>query len=104
MLAESVGKEKFAPDCDPIMQTLLAAQKSGIASDDPAAAGIMTTFARIAKSMGPDFVKYLPQIMPALLKSAGVSARCVLRRAVICIIAHVPSHIGMNFVLCQLLM
>lgn len=71
-MAESVGKEKFAPDCDAIMKTLLSAQQAGIASDDPAAGSIMTTFARIAKALGADFVPYLPHIVPALIKSAGV--------------------------------
>jgi hypothetical protein len=78
MLAQAVEGEKFRPELDAIMQALLGMLAQGMPSDDPQHGEIVTTMARIARSVKQEFLPYLPQILPSIFKSARIDDACVI--------------------------
>jgi hypothetical protein len=70
LVGMAVGKEKFGPDANAIMEMLNALQNSEMEDDDPTASYLLQAWARICKCLGHDFLPYLAVVMPPLLKSA----------------------------------
>eukprot|EP00501_MAST-03F_sp_TOSAG23-6_P001448 GSMAST32.ASY1.ANO1.1505.1 assembled CDS len=60
------------------MDILLATLQHGIAPDDPQASYIAQTCCRIGKTMGSQFVPYLPLVLPSLLNAAANADKDVL--------------------------
>lgn len=55
-------------DVNPIMNQMAQAQMSAsLAADDPQRSYILKAWVRIGKTMGGDFVPYMPVVMPPLL-------------------------------------
>ena len=69
LIGLAVGKETFQEDAKEVMQVLVSADGQ-LDPDDPQISYMMQAWTRICKALGPDFVPYLPYVMPMLLKSA----------------------------------
>lgn len=78
MIAQAVEGDKFRPELGPMMDALLKMLHTNLPSDDPQHGEIVTTMARICRSVKQEFVPYLPLIMPGLLKSARITDACVI--------------------------
>ncbi|KAG2182508.1 hypothetical protein INT43_007439 [Umbelopsis isabellina] len=70
LIALAVGKEVFAPFVQEFINLLIESQQSVTESDDPQTSYLLASWARMCKVLGPDFLPYLPVIMPPLLQSA----------------------------------
>jgi HEAT repeat protein len=70
LIALAVGKEVFAPFTQDFISLLIEGQQSVTESDDPQTSYLLASWARMCKVLGPDFLPYLPVIMPPLLQSA----------------------------------
>ena len=73
LIGLAVGKEKFLPDAHFIMNLMRRVQDA-CESDDPQTSYMLAAWARICKVLGPDFIEYLPVVMPPLLRSAQLKA------------------------------
>jgi len=70
VIAGGVGKEKFAPDAESVIQLFHQAQQS-ITSDDDAQAGfLIQSWSRLCRVLDKDFIQYLPHVLPSLFKAA----------------------------------
>jgi len=88
LIGLAVGREKFLPDASAVMQLLLNTQ-SGIEeleADDPIISYLISAWARMCKIIGAEFVRYLPVVMPNVLKAAQIKPEVAL------IDADDPSH------------
>ncbi|KAL3318569.1 Importin-5 [Cichlidogyrus casuarinus] len=84
LIGLAVGKERFMQDAGPIIELLFKAQQQSssagdqptgeetMQSDDPQLCFMIGAWARICKLMGPDFLPYLPMVMPQVLKTASI--------------------------------
>jgi len=70
LIALAVGKEVFAPFVQDFINLLIESQQSVTETDDPQTSYLLASWARMCKVLGPDFLPYLPVIMPPLLQSA----------------------------------
>lgn len=70
LIALAVGKEVFAPFVQEFINLLIESQQSVTETDDPQTSYLLASWARMCKVLGPDFLPYLPVIMPPLLQSA----------------------------------
>ena len=71
---------QFLPDASAVMQLLLNTQ-SGIEEledDDPIISYLISAWARMCKIIGKDFVRYLPVVMPNVLKAAQIKPEVAL--------------------------
>ncbi|CAJ0632852.1 673_t:CDS:10, partial [Entrophospora sp. SA101] len=66
----AVGKEIFLQNAPEFIQLLTMIQQSVTEPDDPQVSYLIASWARVCKVLGPDFVPYLPTVMPPLLQSA----------------------------------
>jgi importin-5 len=66
----AVGKERFAADAHEIMKYMQAVQAAGLDPDDPLPGYMLQAGARICKTLGRDFLPYLPIVMPPMLEAA----------------------------------
>lgn len=73
LIGLAVGKEKFLPDANHIMQLLLKTQTEmgSIEAEDPQVSYMISAWTRICRLMGTDFQQYLPLVMPAVMKTAS---------------------------------
>jgi hypothetical protein len=78
MMAQAVHCEKFRPELEPIMEALLTMLSADMSADDPQRGEIVTTMARICRSVKQEFVPYLPRVIPSLLVSARIDDACVI--------------------------
>lgn len=73
LVGSTVGKERFGVDALSVMQLMVQAQASGLDADDPTRVYMLRAWVRICKCLGPDFVPYLPLVMPPLLAAASAN-------------------------------
>ncbi|CAN0226501.1 unnamed protein product [Pylaiella littoralis] len=78
LVGATVGKERFGVDALSVMQLMVQAQASGLDDDDPTRVYMLRAWVRICKCLGPDFVPYLPLLMPPLLASASANVEVEL--------------------------
>ncbi|KAJ3184924.1 hypothetical protein HDU85_001617 [Gaertneriomyces sp. JEL0708] len=72
LIALAVGKDVFANDAPEFIQILQQMQESVTDPDDPVGSYLLAAWARVGKVLGPDFVPYLPMVLPPLLQSAAL--------------------------------
>uniref|UniRef100_A0AC35TWV0 TOG domain-containing protein n=1 Tax=Rhabditophanes sp. KR3021 TaxID=114890 RepID=A0AC35TWV0_9BILA len=74
LIGLAVGVEKFEPDVNDIMQTVLTVQneEGENTSGDPLMSYMISSWARICKILGEKFGQYLPMVMPSVMKAAGL--------------------------------
>lgn len=74
LIALAVGKERLGNDAINLVQLLATIQQSITDSDDPQAQYLMHCWGRMARVLGPDFLPFLPNVMPPLLLLASAKA------------------------------
>ncbi|PSC74524.1 ARM repeat-containing [Micractinium conductrix] len=75
----AVGKERFGPDAQGVMQYMQQVQAAGLDSDDPLSSYMLQAGARICKTLGQDFLPYLQLVMPPLLAAAQLKPDVIVR-------------------------
>ena len=73
LVAMAVGKDRFRPDAEAVMQALMHMQAT-CANDDDTSTYMLQAWTRLCKCLGQEFVPYLQVVMPPLLKSARLEA------------------------------
>ena len=74
LIALAVGKEKMGQDAFDLVQILGNIQAGISEDDDPQAQYLLHCWGRMCRVLGPDFVPYLPGVMPPLLELASAKA------------------------------
>lgn len=74
LIGLAVGKEKFLPDANEVMQLLLKTQTEmeDLEADDPQISYMISAWARMCKIFGTEFTQYLPLVMPSVMKAASI--------------------------------
>jgi hypothetical protein len=67
-----VGKETFSTHAREFIDALLRTQESITDPDDPQSSYLLSSWARLGKVLGQDFVPYLPVVIPPLFHSASL--------------------------------
>lgn len=70
LIGLSVGSAKFGKDANDVMELLVKTASTQQDDDDPQAFYLMQAYARICRCLKGDFIKYLPHVMPGLIKAA----------------------------------
>ncbi len=70
LIASAVGKEKFAPHSNDLIQLFGMIQQSSLQEDDPVKPYLEQGWGRIARIIGKDFLPYLPSVLPPLIEAA----------------------------------
>lgn len=70
LIALAVGKEKFAPHCQDLIQLFGHIQETAVEDDDPVKPYLEQGWGRICRIIGKDFLPYLPAVLPPLLSAA----------------------------------
>lgn len=74
LIGLAVGKEKFLPDANHVMQLLLKTQTelgSSTEEEDPQVSYMISAWTRMCRLLGADFQQYLPIVMPTVMKTAS---------------------------------
>lgn len=74
LIALAVGKERLGADALELVQLLANIQTGLTDPDDPQAQYLMHSWGRMCRVMGPDFMPFLPTVMPPLLSLASAKA------------------------------
>lgn len=74
LIGLAVGKERLGGDAMKLVQLLAIIQTSVTEADDPQAQYLMHCWGRMCRVMGPEFLPFLPNVMPPLLELAKASA------------------------------
>lgn len=74
LVALAVGKEKMGHDALALVQLLGSIQQNIVDTDDPQSQYLLHCWGRMCRVLGPDFVPYLPGVMPPLLSVAAAKA------------------------------
>ncbi|ODM23487.1 hypothetical protein SI65_01076 [Aspergillus cristatus] len=74
LIALAVGKEKMGQDALNLVQLLGHIQQNIVDADDPQSQYLLHCWGRMCRVLGPDFVPYLPGVMPPLLAVAAAKA------------------------------
>ncbi|GES60696.1 importin beta-3 subunit [Aspergillus terreus] len=74
LIALAVGKEKMGQDALNLVQLLGNIQQNIVDADDPQSQYLLHCWGRMCRVLGPDFVPYLPGVMPPLLTVAAAKA------------------------------
>lgn len=74
LIALAVGKERMGQDALALVQVLGSIQQSITDEDDPQASYLLHCWGRMCRILGPDFLPYLPGVMPPLLQLAKAKA------------------------------
>ncbi|OQR78549.1 importin-5-like [Tropilaelaps mercedesae] len=73
LIGSAVGKERFASDASGVMDLLLQSQVTNNLSEDSQILSYMIYgWMRLCKILGKDFEKYLPYVMPSVMKTAAL--------------------------------
>lgn len=70
LIALAVGKEKFAPHFQQMVQLFAAIQQSCTDDDDPCSTYLPQAWGRLCRIMGHDFLPCLPAVLPPLMRAA----------------------------------
>lgn len=70
LIALAVGKEKFAPQCQQMVQIFASIQNGITDADDPCQSYLVHAWGRLCRIIGTDFLPYLGGVMPPLLEAA----------------------------------
>ncbi|KAG7666219.1 PSE1 [[Candida] subhashii] len=70
LIAVAVGKEKFAPHCQDLINLFGHIQETAVQDDDPVKQYLEQAWGRICRIIGKDFLPYLPSVLPPLLAAA----------------------------------
>ncbi|KAF6062903.1 HEAT repeats family protein [Candida albicans] len=73
LIALAVGKEKFAPHSQELIQLFGHIQQSATEDDDLVKSYLEQAWGRICKILGKDFLPYLPSVLPPLMLTAKAS-------------------------------
>lgn len=73
LIALAVGKEKFAPHSQELIQLFGHIQQSATEDDDLVKLYLEQAWGRICKILGKDFLPYLPSVLPPLMLTAKAS-------------------------------
>ncbi|KNC80456.1 hypothetical protein SARC_07181 [Sphaeroforma arctica JP610] len=73
LIGIAVGAEKFKADAGRVMNIMMRTPAEQMEADDPQIQFFMSAWARICKILGPEFIPYLPSVMPLLLKNAQLT-------------------------------
>ncbi|KAF7725557.1 hypothetical protein EC973_009512 [Apophysomyces ossiformis] len=73
LISLAIGKEAFSPYTQEFINILAQIQASITEPDDVQTTYLLAAWARMCKTMGQDFLPYLPNIMPPLLQSAQLT-------------------------------
>jgi hypothetical protein len=79
LVGMAVGKERFGSDAGAVMQYIQAVTAQGLEPDDPFGSYMVQAGARICTTLGPDFIPYLPIVMPEMLQAAQLEPDVVVR-------------------------
>ena len=74
LIALAVGKERMGQDALNLVQVLGQVQQNITEDDDPQASYLLHCWGRMCRILGPDFLPYLPAVMPPLLELAKAKA------------------------------
>ncbi|KAI5283796.1 hypothetical protein KEM54_001837 [Ascosphaera aggregata] len=74
LIALAVGKERMGQDALALVQLLGKIQENIQDADDPQSSYLLHCWGRMCRILGPDFVPYLPAVMPPLLEVASAKA------------------------------
>ncbi|EAS32990.3 importin beta-3 subunit [Coccidioides immitis RS] len=74
LIALAVGKEKMGQDALTLAQLLAHIQQNITDADDPQSSYLLHCWGRMCRVLGPDFIPYLPGVMPPLLQVAAAKA------------------------------
>ena len=74
LIALAVGKEKMGQDALDLVQLLGHIQQNIVDADDPQSQYLLHCWGRMCRVLGPDFIPYLPGVMPPLLTVAAAKA------------------------------
>jgi hypothetical protein len=70
LVGMAVGRERFRGDAAAVMAFMAQLSAAQLDADDPTHSYMLQAGARLCKALGPEFLPYLPLVMPPLLKSA----------------------------------
>lgn len=74
LIALAVGKERMGQDAIVLVRLLGSIQENIVDADDPQASYLLHCWGRMCRILGPDFLPYLPGVMPPLLQLAKAKA------------------------------
>jgi hypothetical protein len=74
LIALAVGKERLGSDAMNLVQLLASIQQGITDADDPQAQYLMHCWGRMCRVLGPDFLPFLPNVMPPLMELASAKA------------------------------
>ncbi|KAI0046306.1 ARM repeat-containing protein [Auriscalpium vulgare] len=75
LIAIAVGRDVFLADADSFVELLIRIQNSPVDPGDTMLPHyLIATWAKVCQAMGPDFERFLPVVMPPLLRAASIKA------------------------------
>lgn len=74
LIALAVGKERLGADAMTLVQLLASIQQNITDPDDPQSQYLMHCWGRMCRVLGPEFLPFLPSVMPPLLELASAKA------------------------------
>ncbi|KAK2749664.1 hypothetical protein FQN57_005886 [Myotisia sp. PD_48] len=74
LIALAVGKDRMGQDAIDLVQLLGHIQQNITDADDPQSSYLLHCWGRMCRILGPDFIPYLPAVMPPLLQVAASNA------------------------------
>jgi hypothetical protein len=74
IMSEAVGKEMFQASSKDVIALLRALQDENIAADSTLKSYIMSGWQRVCVLLKEDFVHFMPDVVPGLLRMAGIQA------------------------------
>ncbi|XP_003737866.1 importin-5 [Galendromus occidentalis] len=79
LIGVAVGKERFTGDAAGVMELLLANEiHLHLAEDSPLLSYMIYAWMRLCKILGREFERYLPSVMPSVMKTAALSPQISL--------------------------
>eukprot|EP01120_Amphizonella_sp_Union-15-10_P014661 TRINITY_DN719_c0_g5_i1.p1 TRINITY_DN719_c0_g5~~TRINITY_DN719_c0_g5_i1.p1 ORF type:complete len:1091 (-),score=215.26 TRINITY_DN719_c0_g5_i1:123-3395(-) len=72
LIGLSVGRERFLNDAREVMNIMQQIFSNGFSDDDPQKEYILLAWSRICRCLGPEFIPYLPFVVPPVIKAASV--------------------------------
>ncbi|KAF6254101.1 armadillo-type protein [Scenedesmus sp. NREL 46B-D3] len=70
LVGMAVGRERFRGDAQAVMAFMQGLAAAPMEADDPTQSYMLQAGARLCKALGPEFLPYLPVVMPPLLAAA----------------------------------